>query len=50
MDVPFNTFGDDTITAVTTLASIFKRKYNKTPAPDLVDSPIKAKENERPAV
>jgi hypothetical protein len=31
-DVPFNTVGEDTISALTTLAAIFKRKYNKSPA------------------
>jgi hypothetical protein len=41
-DVPFNTVGDDTISALTTLAAIFKRKYNKSPAQHLIDSPIKA--------
>jgi hypothetical protein len=41
-DVPINTVGDDTITALETLAAILKRKYNKTPTPDLIDSPIKA--------
>jgi hypothetical protein len=41
-DVPFNTVGEDTITALTTLAAIFKRKYNKIPTPDIIDSPIKA--------
>jgi hypothetical protein len=49
-DVPFNTVGYDTITALTTLSAIFKRKYNKTPSPELIDSPIKATENKRPAV
>jgi hypothetical protein len=49
-DVPFNTVGDDTISALTTLAAIFKRKYNKIPAQHLLYSPIKAAENKRPAV
>jgi hypothetical protein len=49
-DVTFNTVGDDTIKALTTLAAIFKMKYNKPPAPELIDSPIKAAENKRPAV
>jgi hypothetical protein len=49
-DVPFNTVGEDTISALTTLAAIFKRKYNKIPAQHLIDSPIKAAENKRPAV
>jgi hypothetical protein len=49
-DVPFNIVGDETVTALTTLASIFKIKYNKTQFPYLVDSPIKAAENKLPAV
>jgi hypothetical protein len=50
MDAPFNTVGEDTITSLTTLSAILKRKYNNTPAPELIDSPIKATENKRPAV
>jgi hypothetical protein len=50
LDVCFNRVGDDIITAWKTLASIFKRNCNKTPAPDLIDSPIKAAENKHPAV
>jgi hypothetical protein len=50
LDVPFNTVGEDTITALTKLAAIFRRNYNKTPAQDIIDSPIKAEENKRPAV
>jgi hypothetical protein len=49
-DVHFNTVGDDTISALITLAAIFKRKYNKIPAQHLIDSPLKAAENKRPAV
>jgi hypothetical protein len=49
-DVPFNTVGDDTISALTALSVIFKRKYNNIPAQHLIDSPIKAAENKRPAV
>jgi hypothetical protein len=40
-DVPFNTVGDDTISALTTLAAIFKRKHNKIPAQHIIDSPMK---------
>jgi hypothetical protein len=47
-DVPFYTIGDDTITALTTLSSIFKNKYKKPSAPVIIDSPIKAAENKRP--
>jgi hypothetical protein len=39
-DFTFNTVGEDTITAMTTLEAIFKIKYNKPPAPELIDSPI----------
>jgi hypothetical protein len=49
-DVPFNTVGEDTISALTALSSIFKRKYNHIPAQHLIDSPIKAAKNKRPAV
>jgi hypothetical protein len=49
-DVPFNTVGDDKIRALTTLAAIFKIKYNNSPAQHLIDSPIKAAENKHPAV
>jgi hypothetical protein len=49
-DFPFNAVGGDTTSALTTLSDIFKRKYSKIPAPHLIDSPIKAAENKRPAV
>jgi hypothetical protein len=54
-DVTFNTVGDDTINALTTLAlttlaDILKRKYNNSPVQHLIDSPLKASENKRPAV
>jgi hypothetical protein len=49
-DFPFNTVGEDAISALTTLAAIFKRKYNTIPAQHLIDSPNKAAENKRPAV
>jgi hypothetical protein len=39
---PLSKIGDDTITALTTLAAIFRNKYNKPPALELIDSPIKA--------
>jgi hypothetical protein len=47
---PFNTIGYDTITALTNLSAIFKNTYNKPLEPELIDSPIKAAENKRPAV
>jgi hypothetical protein len=49
-DVPFNSVGEDTIRALTILAAIFKRKYNKIPEQRLIDSQIKAAENKRPVV
>jgi hypothetical protein len=48
--VHFSTIGDDTITALTTLAAIFKNKCNKPSAPVIIDSPIKSTENKRPVV
>jgi hypothetical protein len=41
-DVPFNTVGYDILTALTTLPEIFKIKYNNPPAPELIDSLLKA--------
>jgi hypothetical protein len=49
-DVAFNTVGEDTRTALTILAAIFKKKYNKPPSPELIDPSIKATENKRPVV
>jgi hypothetical protein len=40
--VPFSTIGDEKITALTTLAAIFKNKFNRPLAPVIIDSPIKA--------
>jgi hypothetical protein len=50
LDVPFNIVGDDTISTLTTLSAIFKRKYNTIPAQHLIDYPLKAAENKRPTV
>jgi hypothetical protein len=49
-DVPFSQIGDEKIRALTTLAAIFKNKFKKHLAPVIIDSPIKAAENKRPAV
>jgi hypothetical protein len=49
-DVPFATIGDDTITALTTLAAIFKNTFKKHLAPEIIESIIKAAENKRPSV
>jgi hypothetical protein len=48
-DVPFATIGDETIMALTTLASIFKNKFQKPLAPEAQNSPLKAAETKRPA-
>jgi hypothetical protein len=48
-EVPFSHAGDDTITASTQLADIFKNKFQKPKLPELTHSPIKAAENIRPA-
>jgi hypothetical protein len=49
-DFPFSTIGDETITALTTLAAILKKKFKKPLAPVIIESPIKAAENKHPAV
>jgi hypothetical protein len=48
-DVPFATIGDETILALTTLATIFKNKFQKPLAPEAQNSPLKAGENKRPS-
>jgi hypothetical protein len=48
-DVPFAHIGDDTITALTQLADIFKHNFQKPKSPELTHSPIKAAEYKRPA-
>jgi hypothetical protein len=40
--------GDDTISALTQLAEIFKNNFQKLKSPELSHSPIKAAENKRP--
>jgi hypothetical protein len=42
--VPFSTIGDDTITVITTLSAIFKNKFKRPLAPEIIESPIKAAE------
>jgi hypothetical protein len=44
-EVPFAHVGDDTITALTQLAEIFKNNFQKPKSPELTHSPIKATEN-----
>jgi hypothetical protein len=48
-EVPFAQFGDDTITALTQLATIFKNNFQKPTAPELIQAPPKAAENTQPA-
>jgi hypothetical protein len=48
-EVPFAKVGDDTITALVQLATIFKNKFQKPPAPELIQAPLKASENKQPA-
>jgi hypothetical protein len=48
-EVPFAHVGDDTITALTQLAEIFKNKFQKPKSPEFTYLPIKATENKRPA-
>jgi hypothetical protein len=48
-DVTFATIGDETIMALTTLATLFKNKFQKPLAPEAQNSPLKAAENKRPA-
>jgi hypothetical protein len=48
-DVPFGTIGDDTVTASSQLEEIFKNKFQKPSAPELVQGPVKAAENKQPS-
>jgi hypothetical protein len=41
-DVPFAIIGDETIMALTTLATIFKNKFKKPLAPEAPSFPLKA--------
>jgi hypothetical protein len=43
-DVPFAQVGDDTITALAQLEAIFKNKFQKSAAPELIQAPLKAAE------
>jgi hypothetical protein len=49
LDVPFATIGDDTITALSQLETIFKNKFQKPSAPELRQAPLKAAENKQPS-
>jgi hypothetical protein len=46
-DVPFTTIGDDTITPISQLTAIFKNKFQKPSAPELLQAPVKAAENKQ---
>jgi hypothetical protein len=48
-DFTFAQVGDDTITALAKLAAIFKNKFQKPKAPELLQAPLKAAENKQPA-
>jgi hypothetical protein len=47
--VPFAQVGDYTITAQAQLAAIFKNKFQKPLAPELIQAPRRAAENKQPA-
>jgi hypothetical protein len=47
-EVPLAQVGDDTISALTKLAEIFKNKFQKVQAPGLSNAPVKAAENKSP--
>jgi hypothetical protein len=46
--IPFATIGDDTISALATLAEIFTRKFKKAEAPVIPPAPIKSAANKQP--
>jgi hypothetical protein len=48
-EVPFSHIGDDTITALTTLAEIFKNKFQKVQIPGIQTAPAKAADRTFPA-
>jgi hypothetical protein len=48
-EVPFAKVGDDTITALEKLAAIFKNRFQKPTAPELIQAPLKAAESKSPA-
>jgi hypothetical protein len=47
-DVPFTIIGDDTISALATLAEIFTRKFKKSEAQNITPAPQKAAANKQP--
>jgi hypothetical protein len=48
-EVPFSQVGDDTIIALTQLATIFNNKFQKPSAPELIQAPLNAAENKQPS-
>jgi hypothetical protein len=48
-EVPFTQVKDYTITAVAQLSAIFKNKFQKPPAPELIQAHLKATENTHPS-
>jgi hypothetical protein len=46
---PFATIGDDTIMALSQIATIFKNKFQKPSAPEIIQTPIKAAEKKQPS-
>jgi hypothetical protein len=48
-DVPFTTVGDDTLTALSQLAGIFKNQFKKPWGPELTQAPIKAATKKQPS-
>jgi hypothetical protein len=48
-ELPFSHIGDDTITALTTLAEIFKNNFQKVHIPGLPTAPAKVAERTFPA-
>jgi hypothetical protein len=48
-EVPFAQVGDDKITVLAQLAAIFKNKFPKPSAQELIQAPLKAAENKQPA-
>jgi hypothetical protein len=48
-EVPFAQVGDDTITALAQLETIFKNNFQKPSAPELIQAPLKAAEYKQPA-
>jgi hypothetical protein len=48
-EVPFAQVRNDTITSLVQLATIFKNRFQKPSAPELMQAPLKAAENKQPA-